>query len=113
MPEIARDARLVVPGEARQAAREIGPLAEAAPPPGVVFRAGVERRQIEGERPGAARRRWRQRPHRLEIRARLAEAAHLARNGGFVRRQNGAEARPVTVAQEMQQRIFIERAVEM
>ena len=51
--QVARDARLVVPGEARQGAADVGPFREALAPPGVVLRDGVELRQVEGQDGGA------------------------------------------------------------
>jgi hypothetical protein len=80
MPEVARDAGLVVPGEPGQAAGQVGPFREPAAPPAVVLRDGVELGEVEGEHarePG--RLRWQGR-HVLEEGVPLHVAPDLARD---------------------------------
>ncbi len=80
VPEVARDARLVVPGEARQAPRHVGPLREAPAPPLVVLRDRMELGQVEGEDAGEPRRSFGQRRGFLEECVPLHIAPDLARD---------------------------------
>ena len=52
--EVAGDARLVMAGEARQGAADVGPLREAVAPPGVGFGEWGELGKVVGEDHGAA-----------------------------------------------------------
>ena len=111
--QVARDAGLVVAGEARQAARHVGPFGEALAPPLVVARHGVELRQVVGQHPRPPARRVRQRPPGLEQRSGLGVAAHLARHRGLAGRQAGVHPRAVAVRHVVQQRVALGLAAQV
>ena len=122
VPEVTRNARLVVPGKTRQATCHVGPFGEALAPPGVVFRHRMILRQVKRQQLHQTDGVGRQRLHLLEQRSRLRVAPHLrwdvAIGGGAGREHAGLMAMPAVVQQRIGARqvaqvaLAIERAVE-
>ena len=101
MPKVPRNARLVMPGEARDGALQVGPFGEAAPPPSVVLRHRMELREVEGEQLGPQRHALRQGGGFLERRAGGGGAAHLAGDIGHIR----GHTLPFARDQQVEQRV--------
>ena len=111
--EVARDARLVVPGEPRQAAADVGPLGEPVAPPGVVLGDAVELRQVERQHHGPGGGAGRQRLDRLEQRTRRGVAPHLARDVGVAHGPHRDHAGVVPVQAVVQQRVGLRPVLQV
>ena len=101
--EIARNARLKMVLEARQAAREICPFGETLAPPFVVFGDRVELREIIGEHLGLAGGASRQGPQLLVVVARFGEFLHQIGYRLIGLGRLGENARPVRKAEIVEQ----------
>lgn len=99
--------------EAGYSARDVGPLGKAGAPPFVVFRKGVELREIIRKHLGAWLGAMRQRSLLLEQRAWLGEALDLRGNGRFVFGRDRKDTFFVLVLEIVQQRILVRPSFEI
>ena len=113
MAEVARDARLVMPGEARHGAGDRRPFGESGAPPGIVLGHRMELRQVIGQNLGPPRGGAGQRHHLLEARAGAGGTAHLLEDIDVGFGRNRMQAQQVAGAAIVQQRVFRQVGVQV